>query len=123
MIEALVFLLVFQLAGTALVVAAAVPIPGPVVGLVLVVAWMVARLPTPTELARTSQVLVAHLSLLFVPAATGIIRHLDRLSAEGWALLVAIVVSTVLALLVSAVTFVLAARGFGAGAEREEIRR
>ena len=66
--------------------------------------------------------MIAHLSLLFVPAAVGIIQHLDRLALEGKILLTAVVVSTILALIVGALTFVVMVRLTGALPEGEELR-
>jgi putative effector of murein hydrolase LrgA (UPF0299 family) len=66
--------------------------------------------------------LIAHLSLLFVPAAVGIVQHLDRLVLEGKILLTAVVVSTILALIVGALTFVVMVRLTGALPEGEELR-
>ena len=60
--------------------------------------------------------------LLFVPAAVGIIQHLDRLALEGKILLTAVVVSTILALIVGALTFVVMVRLTGALPEGEELR-
>jgi len=62
------------------------------------------------------------LSLLFVPAAVGIVQHLDRLALEGKILLTAVVVSTILALIVGALTFVVMVRLTGALPEGEELR-
>ena len=66
--------------------------------------------------------MIAHLSLLFVPAAVGIVQHLDRLALEGKILLTAVVVSTVLALIVGALTFVVMVRVTGALPKGEELR-
>lgn len=122
-LPALAFLLGFQLAGTALVVGLGISLPGPVAGLLLLTLWLSSGAPTPSALSQTAQVLVAHLSLLFVPAAVGIIQHLDRLAIEGRILLTAVVLSTVLALVVGALTFVLTVRLTGASPGEEELRQ
>lgn len=122
-LPALAFLLGFQLAGTALVIGLGISLPGPVAGLLLLTLWLFSGAPTPSALSQTAQVLVAHLSLLFVPAAVGIIQHLDRLAIEGRILLTAVVLSTVLALVVGALTFVLTVRLTGASPGEEELRQ
>jgi len=53
---------------------------------------------------ETSLGLLQHLSLLFVPAGVGVMAHWHRLAAEGVAIVVAIIVSTVLALAATALT-------------------
>ena len=49
--------------------------------------------------------LARHLSLLFVPAGVGVMLHAARLADEGAALAVALVVSTILALAATGLTF------------------
>ncbi|AHM05750.1 hypothetical protein roselon_03495 [Roseibacterium elongatum DSM 19469] len=50
-------------------------------------------------------VILAHLSLMFVPAGVGVIGNLDVLSEDWVALLVILVVSTLLAMLAAVGTF------------------
>ncbi|HMN86219.1 MAG TPA: CidA/LrgA family protein [Bauldia sp.] len=104
MIEALTFLLLAQLAGEAAVRALAVPVPGPVVGLILL-ALILAWRGTPANLRDTSLGLLRNLSLLFVPAGVGVIRQADVLAEYWLALSVALVVSTLATLAVTALTF------------------
>ena len=78
MITALATLLVSQLAGEALVRLASLPISGPVVGMILLFVVMLTRTRLPPALGENADGLLRHLSLLFVPAGTGVIQHLDR---------------------------------------------
>ncbi len=94
MIQSLATLLVFQLLGEALVFASAAPMPGPVVGLALLLLTLVVRPSVVTGLKPTAQNLLQHLSLLFVPAGVGVMLHLERLGDEALAIGVAVVVST-----------------------------
>jgi holin-like protein len=55
-------------------------------------------------LRSTALGLLQHLSLLFVPAGVGVLVHAQRLSDEGVAILVALVVSTLLAIASTALT-------------------
>ena len=122
MLESLFVLLDFQLAGTTLGLALKLPIPGPVLGFALLAFWMLLKWPLPEAMNATASTLLKHLSLLFVPAATGMIQHLDRLTVEGGPLLLAVVLSTTLALIVGALTFVLMVRWTRAFPEPEEVR-
>jgi holin-like protein len=99
-LHALALLLVFQLIGEATVYAIGLPIPGPVLGMVLLLGAVALR----RDLQPTSTTLLSHLSLLFVPAGVGVMVHGARLAAEGVAIVIAIVVSTVLALAATALT-------------------
>lgn len=102
MIAALTLLLVFQLIGEVLVRGLALPIPGPVVGMGLLFAALIVAKGPGAELRGTANGLLQHLSLLFVPAGTGVMLHFQRLADEWVPLMVAVAVSTVLSIAVSA---------------------
>ena len=106
MIEAGILLLLCQLAGESIVRAVEIPVPGPVLGTVLMLAFLTLRRRVPDSLDRTSHDLLANFSLLFVPAGVGIILHVQRLEAEAVALLTALIGSTALTIAVVALVFV-----------------
>lgn len=117
MILGFAILLVFQLAGEVLARVADLPVPGPVIGMVLLLAALEVGLPIPEGLRTASGGLLSHLSLLFVPAGVGIVQHASLLAREWPALVGALVVSTAATL---AVTGLVASRlGRGAGAPTE----
>lgn len=113
MIHALLILLTCQLAGEAASRGLALPFPGPVLGMVLLVAAL-SLIPKLAELMRpvTSGIL-GHMSLLFVPAGVGVVGHFDALGGQGVALLAALVLSTIAAIAVGALTFAGIARLMG----------
>jgi holin-like protein len=94
-------LLLFQLVGEVIVRATGLSLPGPVVGMALLLAALELRRRTDEGLEAVSHGLLSHLSLLFVPAGVGIVLHARRLAAEWPALLVSIAVSTAAALAVT----------------------
>ncbi len=102
MISALSILLVFQLVGEVVARGLALPIPGPVIGMLLLFVFLLIRRGPGEELRNTSQTLLQHLSLLFVPAGTGIMLHLHRVGDEWLALLLSLLFSTLLTLAVTA---------------------
>jgi len=106
MIEAGILLLLCQLAGESIVRALDVPVPGPVLGAVFMLAFLSLRRGVPGNLGKTSHDLLANFSLLFVPAGTGIILHAARLEAEAFALIAALIGSTALTIAVAALVFV-----------------
>ena len=100
-LRGLALLLLFQAAGELITHALALPFPGPVIGLVLLLpALRWAALREPIEAA--AELLLAHLSLLFVPVGVGVITHLDLVSRYGLKLLVVIVLSTWIGMAVTA---------------------
>jgi len=102
MLGALTLLLVYQLIGEVLVQLLALPVPGPVVGMLLLFVTLVVRGHAPQALRDTSNGLLGHLSLLFVPAGVGVMLHFERLGAEWLPIVVALVASTVITIGVAA---------------------
>lgn len=100
-LRGLAILLLLQACGEALVRGLKLPFPGPVVGLVLLLAALQWR-PVREPVAAMADILLTHLSLLFVPVGVGVITHLDLLTRFGVQLLVAIVVSTLVGMAVTA---------------------
>jgi holin-like protein len=119
MIASLSLILLCQLAGEVIVRGFALPMPGPVVGLVLLLGLLLAR-DRFAVLARgplqqggvetVSKNMLAHLSLLFVPAGVGVVQQLDLIAAHGLAIVAVLAVSVVITLLVTVATFLLASR-------------
>jgi holin-like protein len=119
MLQGIAALLICQLAGEALARGLGVPVPGPVIGLLLLLGFFLVRARyggaspdqiTGTGAGRFAQGLLQNLSILFVPAAVGVVDQLDILGNYWLALSLALVVSTVLSLTVTVWVFVAVAR-------------
>ncbi len=93
-----------QLAGDWLVSASGLPVPGPVVGLVLLFLALVVRGGVPSALDRVASPLLRHMSLFFIPAGTGVLLHLQLIAEEWLPIVAVIVVTTPLTLVVTALT-------------------
>ena len=94
------WLLTLQTAGELLARGLSLPIPGPVVGLLLLmVALREPRLRA--SVGSCADFLLAHLSLLFVPVAVGVMAYLPLLREYGLRLLVVLLVSTWIGLAVT----------------------
>jgi putative effector of murein hydrolase LrgA (UPF0299 family) len=106
MIINLVILLGFQLLGEVTSRGLNLSLPGPVIGMASLFAVCVIWPRVATRIAPTTTVLLAHLSLLFVPAGVGVVGHLDTFGADGPALGLAIIGSTIAAISIGALTFV-----------------
>jgi holin-like protein len=118
-IGALAMLLCCQLAGELIARVTSLPVPGPVIGLLLlfVSLWVKGGIAAP--LRDTANGILQHLSLLFVPAGVGVMVHFARVSGEWLAILVAVLGSTALAIAVSALVMQALMRGRNEAGERK----
>ena len=115
MLRAFAILLACQLAGETIARALVLPLPGPVIGLVILVMLLFAverrhlvdtSTVDGTSLGKVANGLLAVLGVLFVPAGVGVIQNLGLLREYGAALAAALVVSTLLTLTVTVWVFV-----------------
>ena len=103
MLSALTQLLVFQLAGEVIARALNLPVPGPVLGMLLLFVGLCLRRGVPTALQHGVPAFLQHLSLLFVPAGAGVLLYAHLLNGQTvWQLALALAVGTTVTLLVSA---------------------
>lgn len=102
MINTFATLLVFQTLGEGLAFAFALPVPGPVIGMLLLFFYLMLRKTAADQLAPTTYEFLKHLSLLFVPAGVGIMVHADRVVAEWLPIAAALVISAMVSLVVTA---------------------
>ncbi|MEP6589483.1 MAG: CidA/LrgA family protein, partial [Polaromonas sp.] len=92
-LRGMVWLLVFQSVGELLARGLALPWPGPVIGMVLLLLalrWPAVQKPV----AECAEFLLSHLSLLFVPVGVGVMTHLSLVSQYGVRMLAVLVLST-----------------------------
>jgi len=95
-------LLIYQLAGESIVLLLDLPVPGPVVGMLLLFLTLLARGRVGVQLESTANGLLSHLSLLFVPAGVGVLVHIDMIANEWLPITTALILSTILTLAVTA---------------------
>lgn len=102
MLPSLTIILLFQVAGDFLQHITAVQIPGPVLGMVLLLGALVVHGSLPKALDVAASGLLSYLPLLFVPAGVGIVAHLDLIRGHLAAIAIALVVSSILTVAVTA---------------------
>ncbi len=91
-----------QLIGELVRAALHLPLPGPVIGMVLLTVLLVRRGVTPeAPLGRVAGGLIGTMGLLFVPAGVGIIAQFGLLRHDWLPILAGLVVSTVSGLVVT----------------------
>ncbi len=105
MIRAVAALLICQLIGELAARGLGLPVPGPVIGAALLFLWLLRHGGPDAELDRVADGLLANLSLLFVPAGTGVLLHAGRIGAEWPAIVAALLVSTLATLAVTGLVF------------------
>ena len=102
MIQGLVQLFIFQVLGELLSKFALPFIPGPVLGLVLLLAFLTLRGHVPAAMDMVGSSILQHLGLLFVPASVGVVLYLPILQANAWSIAAALVVSVIATIAVTA---------------------
>lgn len=119
MLASLGLILLCQLIGEAVARSLGLPLPGPVLGLLLLLLLLLARDRfkllacgplNNNGVEAASKGLLAHLSLLFVPAGVGFVQNLDLLASHGIAIVIVLALSVVVTLLATVLTFRLVSR-------------
>lgn len=88
-------------------------IPGPVVGLILLIGFLALRKSVNASLDEVATVFSRHFGLLFVPAAVGVVMFWPHLRAHAVAIATALLVSVVLTVAVTALVLKGLSRGPG----------
>ncbi|GGY27123.1 CidA/LrgA family protein [Paludibacterium paludis] len=102
LLESAIWLIGFQLLGEALARFFGLPVPGAVIGMLLLFIVLVVKKDIPDALRENVPPFLAHMSLLFIPAGAAVLHWKDDLARAGWPLLITLVVSVVATWLVSA---------------------
>ena len=103
MLKSIFIIFSFQLIGEFLQKLFTLTLPGPVIGMILLLASMlllkrnkVFKNKIETPLVQLSEVLTSYLPLLFVPVGVGVVMHLSYLKNSYLEILLIILVSTLL---------------------------
>lgn len=110
MLGALTCLLLLWLLGEAAVASLRLPVPGSVVGMVLLFSVLALRGGVPEPLRVTGNALLHCLMLLLVPATVGLITHVERIGTDWPAILASVVGGAAVTIVVTALTLHLLTR-------------
>lgn len=99
MVIGFLILISCQLVGELIVFSLDIPVPGAVVGMVLLLAGLIIRGQVSTGLRTSAEGLLSILPLMLVPAGVGLMVHFQLIAAEWVAILAALVISTFVTLL------------------------
>ncbi len=112
MLRAIFLIFVLQLAGEFLQKYFELTVPGPVIGLLLMLGLLLFLKPSRgsdsgfgQQVMSTANTLLQHLSLLFVPIGVGVVMHLQLLESQLAKVLGVIVIGTLLTLICTALLF------------------
>ncbi|PPK61113.1 CidA/LrgA family protein [Malaciobacter marinus] len=102
MLKGIIVLLIFQFLGECITKLFSLLIPGPVIGMILLLLFLMIRKSSFKSLDNAVFIHLRYLPMLFIPAAMGIITQADILQKEFWAILISLVLGTIIALAFSA---------------------
>ncbi|MFF0952790.1 CidA/LrgA family protein [Rhizobium leguminosarum] len=130
MLWGLFVLLACQVVGEAVAHITGLPLPGPVIGMLLLFCLLGLRdaiAPGTLQSVRDSVdtsagLLLRNLSLLFIPAGVGLVQRYDLMAKHGVGLSLTVFISTVLTLAVTALVFCLVARTFSPAVQESKSR-
>lgn len=113
MLTAIFTILVLQLIGEVLQKYFDLAIPGPVIGLMLMLLTLMMMnskklnilASLRTEIINTSEKLLGYLSLLFVPIGVGVVMHLQLLEMQLLRILVVIILGTLSTMIFTSLIF------------------
>lgn len=104
MLYAFAALFTFQLLGEALVRILGLPLPGALMGMLLLLGAIAALGRVPEALERTAGGLLQNMMLLFIPAIVGVMLHFERIAREWLPFLAASIGGAAVTLVVTACT-------------------
>ncbi len=98
LLRGLTWLVLFQLIGTAINHLLMPVLPGPIIGLLLMLGYLVWRGEVAEPLSLAASSLLRYLPLLLVPPAVGVMVYAKDIAADFWAIVGALVLSLVIAM-------------------------
>jgi holin-like protein len=104
MIRGLVQIFLFQGVGEIISKLLGLPVPGPVIGLILLLCFLLIRGRIDPDLDRVATAFAQHLGLLFIPAAVGVVIFAPQLASHGLAIAASLVLSVTLAVAATSLT-------------------
>lgn len=99
------FVFIMQIAGEVLARLTSLPLPGPLIGMLLLLVALIAYGRVPTGVGEACHYLLRHLMLLFIPLIAGIMLHFDSMQREWLPFLLACIGGVALTIVVTALTF------------------
>lgn len=121
MLAGLTMIVLFETAGDLVAKLTGIPIPGPVIGMALLLCTLILKGRLPDGAERAASGILSYLPMLFVPAGVGVMTRFALIRADWPAITAALVGSSVLAISVTALT--MSAVEYAQQAARQASRR
>lgn len=96
MLQGLIILIALQLLGDALSEYFELPVPGAIIGMVLLLSYLIIKGQLSKPLDQATSALLPYLPLFLIPASVGVIQYGPLLKQEGFAIITALIISVVL---------------------------
>jgi putative effector of murein hydrolase LrgA (UPF0299 family) len=97
-LRGLTWLVLFQLLGTAINHLLAPIVPGPIIGLLLMLAYLMLRGDVPAPVSEAASGLLRYLPLMLVPPAVGVMVYAGQIAEDFWAIGGALLISVLVAM-------------------------
>lgn len=120
LLRGLTWLVLFQLLGTAINHLFLPVLPGPIIGLLLLLGYLIVRGEVAEPLSLAASSLLRYLPLLLVPPAVGVMVYARAIAADFWAIVGALVLSLVLSMAFTGVLMQRLGRRHVAAVEEEQ---
>jgi putative effector of murein hydrolase LrgA (UPF0299 family) len=98
LLRGLFWLVLCQLLGTAINALLLPMLPGPILGMLLLVVFLLCRGQVDEPIQQAASGLLKYLPLLLVPPAVGVMAYAEAIVADFWAVIGALVLSLILSL-------------------------
>lgn len=94
-------LCLIYIAGTFIVETFQLPIPGSVIGMIILFILLLTNIIKPLWIQEGANFFISNLNLFFIPATVGIMNYLDFFAGKGFLLVLITIISTFLVILSS----------------------
>ncbi|MCL7461143.1 CidA/LrgA family protein [Pseudomonas sp. NW5] len=98
LLRGITWLVLFQLLGTGLNALWLPALPGPILGMLLLLGFLLMRGEVPASVQEAGTALLRYLPLLLVPPAVGVMAYAEVLAANFWALAATLLLSLLISL-------------------------
>lgn len=99
MLKALFYIFLFLIIGELVVYGLAIPVPGNIIGMLLIFFSLKTRIIKLSDVKPASDKIIKYLVLFFIPFGVGLMQYFDLIGEHWLPITIATVVSTVLTLI------------------------